>query len=144
MQEAENVLNILANISLKDRINRGKYDWVTSHITEERFPIDVLADYSAEYKLFHFNRPIFSEDVIKEMEKEDFQPGTLAELLVLGETRPELQRQFPIVALGSVCLTSTGFHDVPILESFGQWRKLRLGCFEIKWHPMYRFLAVRT
>ena len=89
---AKNILHILASISLKDRIARGKYDWVNSDITEEHFPTNIPVAYDAEYKLFHFNRSISSDDAIKEMEKDGFRPAVLAELLVLGETQPELQK----------------------------------------------------
>jgi undecaprenyl-diphosphatase len=57
-------------------------------------------------KLFHFNRDISSEDAIAEMDKDGFRPATLAELLALGEAQPELQKQFPIIALSSVCLAT--------------------------------------
>ncbi len=113
---AKNILRILSNLSFKDRITHGKYDWVNSDITEEHFPTIISADYDAEYKLFHFNRNISSSDnMIKEMDKDEYRPGTLAELLVLGETQLELQKQFPIIALGSVWQDSAGNRNVPAL-----------------------------
>lgn len=140
---AKNILRILTNLSLADRIARGEYDRVNSDITEEHFPTVIPADYDAEYKLFHFNRPIGSEAAIAEMEDERFRPGTLAELLVLGETQPELQKQFPIIALGSLWRLSGGDRGVPGLYGLGHRRELLLYWFGGGWGGHYRFLAVR-
>jgi hypothetical protein len=136
-------LRILANLTLTDRIARGRYDWVNSDITEEHFPTSVPADYDVEYKLFHFNHTISSDDAIKEMEKEGFRPGTLVELLALGETNPELQKQFPIVALGSTWQSPRGHRYVPCLYWGGSGRGLGLRWFGIDWVDVCRFLAVR-
>lgn len=139
----KNILHILTNLSLKDRIARGKYNWVNSDITEEHFPVDIPADYEAEYKLFNFSRSIGSEAAIAEMDKDGFRPATLAELLVIGETQPELQRQFPIIALGSVWRGSVGSRRVPELSLAGGELRLGLGWFGDVWDGRHRFLAVR-
>ena len=139
----KNILHILTNLSLKDRITRGKYGWVNSDITEEHFPVDIPADYEAEYELFNFSRSFGSEAAIAEMDKDGFRPATLAELLVLGETQPELQKQFPIIALGSLWLHSPGYRVVPVLYLHDGKRELLLDWFEHDWNDDYRFLAVR-
>lgn len=139
----KDVLRILANLSLADRIARGKYDWVNDDITEAHFPTNIPADYDVEYKLFHFDRNILSEDAIREMEREGFRPGTLAELLTLGETQPELQKQFPVIALGSVWRGSDGYRNVPALDWDDDGRGLGLVWFEDDWDADFRFLAVR-
>lgn len=139
----KNVLRILANLPLADRIARGKYDWTNPDITEVHFPTSVPTDYDAEYKLFHFDRGISSEDAIREMEREGFRPGTLAELLALGEAQPELQKQFPVIALSSVWRDSDGDRRVPGLRWGGGRRELRLFWFEFDWDADCRFLAVR-
>ncbi|MDI6734190.1 MAG: hypothetical protein QMD50_01710 [Patescibacteria group bacterium] len=140
---SRNVPHIFADLTLSDRIKRGKYDWVNSDITEKNFPTNVPADYKAEYKLFHFNRYISSEDVIKEMDKEGFRPGVLAELLAFGEKEPDLQRQFPIVALGSLWRLLSGCRCVPVLDHGDAGRGLGLSLFELVWNGHHRFLAVR-
>jgi hypothetical protein len=137
------ILRIFANLTLTDRIARGRYDWVNSDITKKHFPTSVPADYDVEYKLFHFNHTISSDDAIKETEKEGFRPGILVELLALGETNPELQKQFPIVALGSAWRRPLGGRCVPCLCWDGSELKLRLEWFEGVWDDYVRFLAVR-
>ncbi len=140
---ASNILRIPAGPSLTDRIALGKYDWVNSDITEEHFPMNIPVAYDVEYKLFHFGRDISSENAIKEMKKEGFQPATLPELLVLGETQPELQKEFPIVALGLMWRYPYGHRHVPLLYWRNVWRKLDLDLFEHDWDGFYRFLALR-
>lgn len=139
---AKTILHITANLSLADRIARGEYDWANPEITEEHFPTNVPGEYDAEYKLFHFNRTISSEDAIKEMEREGYRPGTLVELLALGEAQPKLQTQFPIVALGSVWRNPYGSYLVPAL-SWSDGRGLGFLWFGSSWGAGFRFLAVR-
>lgn len=139
----KNTLHILANLSLPDRISRGKYDSVNSDITEEHFPMSIVADYDVEYDLFRFNRDISSEDAIQEMERDGFRPAMLTELLALGEAQPGLQKQFPIIALGSVWRISSNCHHVPALHWDGGRRRLFLSWFESDWFTPYRFLGVR-
>lgn len=137
------ILHVLSNLSLSDRIARGKYDWMNSDITEKHFPTNILRDYDVEYKLFHFDRSINSEDVLKAVEQEGFRPGTLAELLALGEAQSDLQKQFTIIALDSTWQSSVGSCAVPVLGSDEGERELGLKCFWDDWDDDDRFLAVR-
>lgn len=103
-QIAELIVNTANKVAftLKGLIEIGKYDWVNSDITEVNFPMPANLVLGAESKPFHFNRNISSENAIKEMAKEGYRPATIWDLLDFGAKNPELQRQFPIVALGSV------------------------------------------
>lgn len=122
----------------------GKYDWVDGDITEKHFPINIPADYDAEYKLFHFNRVISSDDAIKEMKKEGYRPATLVELLVLGETQPELQRLFQIIALSPITPwdVSHGDYRVPTLTKGNAGRELTLNWSGDGWNAYSRFLGI--
>ena len=129
---------------LGQMIAGGKYDWVNENITRENFPTTGQGKQEREVVLFHFNRFISSDDVIKEMASAGYRPAMLEELLALGETQPELQRQFPIVALGSVWRVSGGFREVPYLDGCGAGRYLGLRCFGGGWCGGCRFAAVRN
>ncbi len=94
-------------------------------------------------KLFHFNRDISSGDAISEMDKTGYRPATLMELLVLGFLFPEMQRQFPIVALGSLWRIAGSFRVVPSLGVGGSRRELDLHWFDNDWDAHSRFLGVR-
>jgi hypothetical protein len=74
--------------SLLNMIAAGHYDWVNPDITTERFPIESTATKEYRTKLFHFDRPISSEDAVAAMKKEDFTPATHVHGLAFGATFP--------------------------------------------------------
>lgn len=150
---AEEIITLIVDYgkNVKEMIKAGKYDWTNSKITERHFPLPTELSgkkISVFGKLFHFNRNISSEDAIKEMDKAGYRPATLPELLVLGEVKPDLQRQFSIIALGSVWrdalnLRSVPGLNVPGLDVGGNGRELNLGWFSGDWLAASRFLGVR-
>lgn len=142
----EIILNIDYTKTLEQAITDGNYDWKNPGITAQHFPVSPemigkKAEVSA--KSFHFNRDISSDDVISEMDKAGYRPATLMELLVLGFLFPELQRQFPIVALGSVGHDASDDRYVPDLDVYGGKRGLYLDWFDCDWDARCRFLGVR-
>ena len=146
MEKSENTLRILANLSLSDRIARGNYDGVNCNVeNEEFFSTYVPADYSGEYKLFHFDRRNirYKEAIIGEIRREGFKPGNLAELLAFGEVYPKEQLKYPIIAFGSILRFANDFSDVPMLCSRAAERGLTLRSCEIGWEPYHRFLGFR-
>ncbi len=80
-----------------------------------------------------------SKDAIDEMDKAGYRPATLAELLALGEFKPKLQKQFEIVALGTV------WHRyVPFLTFDGAGRGVTIFEFNNSfWSEKCCFLSVR-
>jgi hypothetical protein len=130
------------SLSLEQMITAGKYDWSNSDITAKRFPLKGSGKVELEPKLFYFGRDMSSDNVIAEMDKEGFRPCTIEELLAIGEQHPELQRKFPLVALGSVAKVNGNRH-VACLFRDGSGRELHLGWFGHGWHVVCRFPAVR-
>jgi len=142
----EIVLKVDYARSVLEMIIAGNYDLKHKDITEESFPLenDLLHDErSVAVKFFYFNRNISSGDVIFEMNKAGYRPAVLSELLGLGELYPDLQKKFPIVALGSSWCDKLGFNYVPVLNFINNNRKLDLEWFKGVWFDYYRFLAVR-
>jgi len=132
---------------LEDLIKAGNYDWFNDDITAKRFPINGTGIEEFEFDLFHPNRSISSESAIEEMKKSDdperpWMPAEIGHLLVFGEAFPELQRKFPIIALGSVAKVG-GNRRVPCLDRVGSERNLDLHWFGLGWGAGYRFLRVR-
>lgn len=124
----------------------GKYDWITASITEDRYPLptELLGKkITVSTGLFYFNRAICSKDAITEMNKMGYRPATIAEVLALGESQPDLQSKFPIVALGSVWYNSYGRGYVLILHVDTGMRELHLDRSDDDWSRNCRFLAVR-
>ncbi|MDO8467243.1 MAG: hypothetical protein Q7S83_03850 [bacterium] len=149
-EKAANIFKVIVDysLSLADMIKQVKSDWTNSDITERHFPrpsiprgISKKAEVALE--LIHFNRSISSDDAIAELKRLGYRPATIWELLVFGMTYPEKQREFPIVALGSVWRRWGGCRGVAYLWSSAVGRYLFLGWFEGGWVDGYRFLAVR-
>lgn len=129
-------------LDLAAMIKAGKYNWVYEHITDQKFPIKGTGKSEIELVLVHLDRYATTEEVKAELDKRGLRAATIEELLALGAAQPELQRQFPIVALGSRCvLLGDGY--VPVLCKSRGKRALGLDCDALRWSHNYRFLAVR-
>jgi hypothetical protein len=135
-------LKVNYDLRVEAAIKAGKYDWTNDNITDKNFPTSRTGQHEVEMKLFHFNRDMTSEQVIEELKKQGYRPAELHELLVLGEKYPDLQRQFPIIALGSVW-QDWDDRFVPCLCRRGDERFLIPGYFNSRWDGRCRFAAVR-
>jgi len=123
---------------LKALVEAGRYDYKDSDISY--FSFEKTEAESIE--LIHFDRYISSEDAIKEMEAKGLRPATATELLLFGIQHPEVQREFPVVALGTV-QSVRDFRRVACLNGDSASRDLRVLWFELVWPGDYRFAAVR-
>ncbi|MBI3589296.1 MAG: hypothetical protein HY093_02685 [Candidatus Liptonbacteria bacterium] len=135
-------LSINYDRSVADGIAAGKYDWVNSDITQDHFPSKRNDTAEVGVQLVHFERDMTTDDVLCELDKLGLRPAELPELLALGEKHPDLQREFPVVALGSRWLHSHGRWLVPALARHDAERALRLRWVDVGWGGIYRFAAV--
>ena len=130
--------------TVEEAVKAGKYDWVNEHITQQNFPNDQgQGKVETSMELVHFGRDMRSDKVVAELDKLGLRPATLMELLAFGAANPELQRQFPIFALGSVWTHPVGDCLVPCLFGGGDGRRLGLRWFDVEWGERCRFLGVR-
>lgn len=88
--------------SIETARKAGNYDWENGDITSKNFPTKRKGTANIVLHIEHFDRDISSEDVIAELDKKSLRPAETHELLALGAAQPELQREFSIIALGSV------------------------------------------
>lgn len=96
-----------------------------------------------ELVLVHFNKPeVGSSEVLAEMKLSNLRPATLPELLAVGTTYPELQRQFQIIALGFAKALMNDNAVAPYLSSDCGKRKLGFDYYPGYWHSPCCFLAV--
>ncbi|MDP2910681.1 MAG: hypothetical protein Q8N58_02775 [bacterium] len=130
--------------TLEEMIKDGQYDWVNHDIASDHFLVTGTGQKETEITFFHFNRVISSDNAIVEMAKAGYLPALVEELLTLGAAYKELQKQFPIVALGSVWQYPDGDRYVPCLPWDGRERRLDLHWFEDGWRERWRFAAVRN
>jgi len=129
--------------TVEELVVEGNYDWSDSNVTSKNFPrSEEGTKDKKEVALFHFNKTMTSEDVIAEMKKDGYRPATIFELLALGVTQPELQRGFPIIALGSDCTFDGSRHVAYLYESAGG-RNLHLLWLDNDWNDYCRFVGLR-
>lgn len=128
--------------TLAQMIAAGRYDWVNPDITEEHFPVKGEGRKTVKVVLFHFNKVMTSDQVIIELDAQGYLPARIEELLGLGEGKPKLQNEFPIIGLGSSWLHPVSDRRVPCLGRYGVGRDLHLRYFGISWCGYCRFAAV--
>lgn len=129
--------------TIKEMIARGKYDWTNNDITSKNFPTQRTGEANITVELVHFNRSIGTDEALRELDKMGYRPAELHELLALGEKYPDLQREFPIIALGSVWQRSLGYRGVAYLSGYGSERLLLLYWLDDGWRDVCRFAVVR-
>ena len=130
---------------LKAMIAAGRYDWADSDITDKHFSVEGSGTETVEIILRHYDKVMSTDAVLADLDKNGLRPATIDELLALGadsKTR-DLQRQFPIIALGSVWQSLGGHRYCPYLRTYGSKRRLRLLWLDYDFDVICRFAAVR-
>ncbi|HMP67491.1 MAG TPA: hypothetical protein PKA60_01970 [Candidatus Paceibacterota bacterium] len=128
--------------TIYDSLKAGKYDEVNKDINDKNFLSPEFGEIEVEFAMFHFNRNISSENAIASMMAEVYRPATMREKLAFGEKNPEVQLEFPVVALGQI-IKLHGRRHVGGLGRNGSRRDVDLYHFDGDWDARYRFLAVR-
>ena len=128
--------------SVEDGIAAGKYDWTNDNITQKNFPSNRKSVAEVDVQLVPFGRVMTTDAVARELDKLGLRPAELPELLTLGERHPDLQREFPIIALGSRWRYPGGDWSVPCLSRYGAERGLDLGWVGRGGSVVCRFAAV--
>ncbi|MBW4062124.1 hypothetical protein HJC99_06135 [Candidatus Saccharibacteria bacterium] len=128
--------------SLDAMIAAGRYDYASSNITVDNFPVG-MGERLVNAVLVQFDHDPSDDEVTRELERLNLRDASMAEGLAFGATYPEIQRQFPIVFRGSVWAGPDGSRSVGYLWGRPGNRRLNLGWRSSDWDADYRFLAVR-
>lgn len=94
--------------SLKQMIKAGNYDLVNGNITQEHFPIDRQGKEEVKIRIFPITElteeitEIRHEKGLESLKNKGYRPINLPELLAFRAKYPDIQRRFPVIALGSV------------------------------------------
>lgn len=147
---------------LKTAVKVGKYDWNNDYYdgqdwsdwkTPDDDPLEVPKGRAAvekELLLFHIGA-YFGDDklhdtkeVLAAVAKLGLKAEAVPELLTFGEKNPDVQREFPVIALGSVWVDPHGDRRVAGLWSDADERCLSLHWFGYQWNPYYRILVSRA
>ena len=133
-------------LNLGAMVETGRYVFDNPDITEEHFPVGA-GKMNVETVLLHLDRYAFDGDVLSEMNRLRLRPATMAELLAFGSKYPEIQREFPVLAFGSIWADYLGRRFVGCLTADRGIRRDRsLSLVELggSWQESCRFLAART
>lgn len=128
------------SVTFDDRIAKGDYNWKNDDLTEKRFPLTLSAG-PRNLFLAHFDKTMTSEKVEAWAKENGYEVALIDDLLAVGSHSEykELQRQFPILALGSSTVIDDERH-VPDLSRVGSERYLRLYWYVDDWSGLCRFL----
>jgi len=150
--------------TLAEMVAAGRYDQTDGDINEKNFPSpvpppaepecpnrgpyrtsDISAGGRTELELVHLARDATTEEVEAELVRRGLHPADLWELLDFGERYPDVQRKFPVIALGSSWADPGGYLRVPCLGGSSGYRYLYLDWDHPDggWRGSDRFLAVR-
>jgi hypothetical protein len=129
--------------SVEQMKSDGQYDWSNDNINGENFPITGEGVIETMLELVHFDRVVGTSEAEAELDKMGLRPATIEEILAFGAKYPEIQREFPIIALGSSWVSRFGNRFVPDLSRDGSERSLNLDWSGNQWSEICRFLAVR-
>lgn len=121
---------------LQQLISENNFTFVHPGITDNNFPLVEFSE--TDFKVFHFDRFISSEDAIIKMGKEGYRAANIYELLTWNKTNKDSGY---FVALGSFLRPLDG-RSVPCL-SLGGGRGLDMPRWGGDWNGIYRFLAVK-
>ena len=121
------------------------YDWLNGDINSKNFTIEGKGVVTLDLELVYLNNVVSTEEVEAYLETNGLRPATLEELLAFGATYPDVQQNFPVIALGSSWVNRYGLHLVPYLNWYGYERYLNLNLrsYNGPWSELFRFLAVR-
>ncbi len=129
--------------SVEEMVVYGNYNWSNPDTTSKNFPLSGTGNVSVSLEFVHLNKSVSTREVSDYLEANGLRAATIEELLVFGMTYPEIQREFPVVALGSSWVDSRSRRRVPYLVGHGSGRKLYLHWSAYDWDDVCRFLAVR-
>ena len=146
VKQVKNLYTVCVDYTMRidDLVVEGNYDWSNGDITSDHFPSSRTSKADVEIELIHLNRIISSDEAVKELDRVGLRPAKAHELLAFGAKYPEIQREFPIVALGSVWRDSDDDRRVVFLGRDGAERDANLNWFENDWNDNCRFAAVRN
>ena len=129
--------------TIEQMVAACKCDWSDPNIIGKNFPISGQGVVIVETQFVHLGKDTSTDEVLAHMAAKELRPADPTEGLAFGATYPELQREFPIVCLGSPWVSPTGIRRVLYLDGSDGKRELSLVWDGNAWNEYCRFLAVR-
>ena len=129
--------------TLPEMIAAGRYDWMDSSITSERFPAKKSGKEEIKLELVRLNKAASTGEVLRYLEERGLRPATLSELLAFGVKFPEGRSKYLIAALGSVWKDDGGNLHATFLYRYHAKRGIFPHWYEYDWDDGWQFLVVR-
>lgn len=126
---------------IEDLVSEGHYDDVTRNMLRAGLEVPEIGFDRIEGDLVSFTRRSSTDDILRALDRVDMRPAKFRELLVFGIKHPDIQREFAIVALGSIS-RFRGKDCLAYLHGDRYGRTLVLGVAGDGWRvKRYQFLA---
>jgi hypothetical protein len=139
----DHTVTIDYGMTVEQMVEAGNYDWNNRDINSRNFPAKGDGAVETTLELVHLNKVARTAEVEAYLKANGLRAATLAELLAFGAKYPEIQLEFPVVALGSSWFDPLSDRYVPYLFRRGSERTLSLVWRGYDWIVDCRFLAVR-
>ncbi len=140
---SEYLVTVDYGLKLSEMVEAGQYDWKNDDITEKSFPVKGKGIVETNLELVHLNKVANTDEVEAYLDANGLRAATIEEFLAFGAKYPDVQRGFPVIALGSSLVDRDGYRLVPYFYRSGAGRDLRLRWDGYRWGEGCRFLAVR-
>ena len=139
--------------TLDEMVEAGNYDWVSKYIQRGNIPVEGEGVKEAKLVLITSGKPWTSfDEAVEEIKKRNLRPANFPELLAFGAKYPDIQRKYPITAIGTEIITGKkitdgndtgpgGYHRDACLRGSETGRALTLYKEIVGWHGEWRFLA---
>lgn len=128
-------------VKIETAVKRGHYDYANKNITSQNFPTKKKGKVERRIGLIPFGSLTSGREALMQLDQMGYIPADLRGLLTFGENYPEVQREFPIVAFGSMWQGPDGGLCVPYLWGNAGYRRLSLDRLENAWNADCRFAA---
>jgi hypothetical protein len=131
------ILTVVPDLTLAERIACGK---IPNDLTEKEFPVleDQYGEWEWKLFFFKYGGGIHSTEAIELMRKEGYDIPQVGHSLAFRESSLKEHKEYPIVALGSLCRG----RRVIVLTNEGGKCSLRRAFFDSTWYG-HEFLGVR-
>lgn len=145
MSDQGNIFPLEVNYdeTIENLVKAGKYDWSHIDISSELFRTERKGSTNLNIELINFPTQKSTEEVLEEINKNEFRPADIIEILTFAAKYPDEQRKYPIAARGSMWIGSCGGHFVPCLRTGSKGRYVDLYWFGGIWDTYYRFAVIR-
>lgn len=132
------------DLAVEDALKIGQYKWIDSNITSERFPTKREGVAEVAIELVHLDQLIAPGRAREELIMMNYYLVELRELIAFSAKYPNVQREFPIVALRSGCIGAYNDSYFPLLSAHKGIFVLKRGLYLC--HTIcknYRLAAIR-